>query len=234
MLAKKPDERLASMAEVRAALAAAGRLPNALSPEHKIGGTDPFGGTAAMPAQKEKPTTVPPTTLTPGGMVASEVPGITVKTRRGSRLAILIGAAVVAVAVVAALALRKPTPPPAVPRPTTTVEPAPPPVKAPPATVRVHLDSTPAGARIVRVADGAVLGTTPETIEQRSTATPLLLRFEKEGFVPATREVALASDGDLNVVLEAVAAAPPPAAGSPRRRGGRPQSAPAGDEPAKL
>jgi hypothetical protein len=142
---------------------------------------------------------------------------------------------VVAVAVVAALALRKPAPPPAVPRPTTTVEPAPPPVRAPPATVRVRLESTPTGARIVRVADGAVLGTTPETIEQRSTATPLVLRFEKEGFVSATREVALASDGDVIVVLEAVAAPPPtPTAGSARRRGGKTPSPPAGDEPAKL
>jgi serine/threonine protein kinase len=233
MLAKKPDERFSSMAEVRSALAAAGKVPNAMSPEHKIGGTDPFGGGPTMAAPTGKPKTVSPTTLTPGGTMASEVPEITVKTRRHSKLAIGIGAAVVGVAVVAALALRK-SPPPPVARPAPAAVATPLPVKAPPATVRVRLDSTPAGARILRVSDDVLLGTTPQTLEQRSTTTPLVLRFEKDGFTSATREVALTSSSDVMVVLEAEAPTPPPVTGGRRRGGGRTHGAPTGDEPAKL
>jgi hypothetical protein len=150
-------------------------------------------------------------------------------------VAIVVGAAVVAVAVVAALALRKPPPPSPVPRPVPAAQTPPPPAPAPPSTVRAHLESTPAGARIVRVSDGVVLGTTPETIEQRAGAAPLLLRFEKEGFVSATRAVALTSDSNLGVILEAEAVAPLPGpGGKPKKRGGKSPSPPTGDEPAKL
>jgi len=51
------------------------------------------------------------------------------------------------------------------------------------------------------------------------------------GFAAATREVSLAADADLNVVLEAAAAAAP----TPKKRGsGRTQPKPDHDEPAKL
>jgi hypothetical protein len=120
-----------------------------------------------------------------------------------------IACGLIAVAVLAAVFLRKG--PPLAPVPSTqhhaacaapritTVAPP----KAPIA-VRVRLDSTPPGARVVRVSDGVVLGTTPETIELRPSNEPLPLRFEKEGFVAAQREAALGEDSNLFVVLQAV------------------------------
>jgi serine/threonine-protein kinase len=239
MLAKKPEERFQSMAEVRAALAEAGRLPNAVSPEHKLGSTDRFGesGTMATQTRHPKPKTLPPTTLTPGGMVRDEPPDTTVQVRKKPWLAIGIGAAAIAVAAVAAVVLRKePPPPPAVTKTTAEVVPMTAPAKVP-KMVRMHLESTPAGARVVRVSDDVVLGTTPETIELRSSADPLLLRLEKEGFAAATKEVSLAGDSNLSVMLEALAptpATPGPGSGPKKRGGSRSQPAPERGEPAKL
>jgi len=238
MLAKKPEERFASMAEVRAALAAAGKVPNAASPEAKVGGTDPFGGGQTVAAQTgksrvEKPRALAPTTLTPGGVARDEIPGVTFKVRRGSRVTIIAGVAVALAAGVAVLALRRPVAP--APPPVPVVAPTPPPVKAPPARVRVRLDSTPPGARIVRVSDDVVLGTTPETIELRATAEPLRVRIEKEGFVGVTRDVDLRADSTVAVALAAVPTAPTPAASAtPKRRGGKAPRTTGGDEPAKL
>jgi serine/threonine-protein kinase len=235
MLAKKPEERFQSMAEVRAALAAAGRLPNVVSPEQKIGSTDPFGGGQTLAAQTGQPKTVPPTTLTPGGMAQEAIAHTTMKLRKKPWLAVGIGAAIVVAAVVTAVALRNPPAPP-----TPAVRPAPPPApvvpppaKAP-ATVRVRLESTPAGARVLRVRDGVVLGTTPETIELQSTGEPLLLRIDKDGFVAATREVSLASDTNLSVVLEAAGEAPAPTPAPKKHTPSRTPARPSRDEPAKL
>jgi len=233
MLAKKPDDRFPSMNEVRVALAAAGRLPNAVSPEHKLGTTDRFGDSATLAAVQPRPKTVPPTTLTPGGMVREELPEVTLKVGKKPWLPIGIGVAVVAVAAVAAVALRKPPAPPApIVQPPPPVEKAEPP-KAP-QMVRVRLESTPAGARVVRVADGVLLGTTPETIELRASTQPLLLRLEKEGFAAATREVSLGADTNLSVVLEAVAPVPGPTPGPKKRGGSRTPALTDRGEPAKL
>jgi serine/threonine protein kinase len=239
MLAKKPDERFASMAEVRAALATAGRLPNALSPEHKLGSTDPFGGGPTLAAETGRPKTVPPTTLTPGSMVREVRAGTTIKVRKQPWLAIGVATGVIAVAAIAALALRKPpAPTPPVARPeVTTARPAPPPAR-PPARVRVRLESTPPGARVVRVTDGVVLGTTPETIELRSSPGALLLRLEKDGYVAATREVSLGADTNLSVVLEAAPPTPAPKPAmtpTPRKHGGgKTPAKPDEYEPAKM
>ena len=241
MLAKKPDERYQSMADVRAALAAAAKLPHPVTPEHKLGNTNPFGGGATLAAQtnEPKPKTISPTTLTPGGMVRDAILDATAKVHKKPWMIIGAGTAVVVVAAVAAVMLRKeptpPTPPAAAVRPAPPAEPAaPPPAKAP-VTVRVRLASTPVGARVVRVSDGVVLGTTPETMEMRSSAEPLLLRLEKDGFVAATREVSLASDANLSVVLEAMAAeAPAPVPTSRKRTPSRTQGKPEHNEPAKL
>jgi hypothetical protein len=94
-------------------------------------------------------------------------------------------------------------------QPPNTARPAPPPPARPvqplqaSAVVRVRLESKPPGARIVRVSDGVVLGTTPETIELRPSSEPLPLRFEKEGFLPAVEVAPLSADSSLSVVLEA-------------------------------
>jgi hypothetical protein len=72
-----------------------------------------------------------------------------------------------------------------------------------PADVLVWLESTPPKAAIVRVADGFVLGWTPETISFRRSTEPVLIRFEKAGFDPVTRKVPVDADGQLSVLLSA-------------------------------
>ena len=237
MLAKKPADRPQSMSDVRAALAAAGNLPESVTFEHKHGSTDPFvsGPTLATDTASPKVKTVKPTTLTPGGMVRDVEPEITVKVRRKPLLAVGIGAAAVAAAAVLALTLRKeaPAPPPA-PRP------APAPVAAAPVKpklperVRVRLESKPSGARVVRVSDNVLLGTTPQTLELLTSSEPLLLRVEKEGFSTATKEVPLTSNTNLSVVLEALRPAPAPTPRPRKHVAPRSQAEPELAEPAKL
>lgn len=233
MLAKKPDERFQSMNDVRAALATAANLPNAVSPDHKLGSTNPLGSAATMAARAVTAVLPEPSTLTPGGMVRGGIAGTTVKVRKRPWLAIGIGAVIVAGAGVAAVALHSPAaPPPIVAHPASPPppEPAPTPALKPPAMVRVRLESTPLGARVVRISDGVVLGTTPETIELRPAAETVRLRLEKDGFVPATREISLASDTSLTVVLEAAAPEHAPVAKKHVPAKARPEH----DEPAKL
>ena len=70
--------------------------------------------------------------------------------------------------------------------------------------VLVWMESTPTGARIVRVSDCHVMGYTPEIIEFHQSAEPVQVRFELEGYLPLTREVSAASDSELKIVLEAI------------------------------
>jgi len=239
MLAKKPDERYQSMADVRSALAAAAGLPHPVVPEHKLGSTDQFGvrATLAAHAAETNPKTQSPTTLTPGGLMTSASPDVTLKVRHKPWAAVGIASGLIVVALLAAGLLRKgpssvPVLPTSTPRPqpsaeTRTVEPP-----TAPLAVRVRLESTPPGARVVRVADGAVLGTTPETIELRPSSEPLPLRFEKEGFVAALREASLVADSSLSVVL--VAAPEKPAPQSKKHTPAKTHGGDEQNEPAKL
>ena len=70
--------------------------------------------------------------------------------------------------------------------------------------VLVWTETTPPGARIVRLSDGHVLGWTPEIVELHQSAEPAQLRFELEGYFPVTREVPALSDGELKVELEPI------------------------------
>jgi eukaryotic-like serine/threonine-protein kinase len=271
MLAKKAEDRYQSMADVRAALAAATGLPHPLIPEHRLGATDQLGvrATLAAHANDSRPPTfppakpptfpptkpptypptvpsgrsptVPPTTLTPAGMESPVVHGTTMRVRRKPWGLIAAGASVAMMATMAAVLLRKspPAPPPPKAPPANVVEttsssaPLPPP-PARPTSVRIRLDSTPQGARVVRATDGVVLGTTPETIELAASAGRLPLRFEKDGFLPAQREATLDADGEWSVLLQPVHEKPAstPASGKknprPRPTEGEP------NEPAKL
>jgi serine/threonine protein kinase len=235
MLAKKADERYQSMADVRTALAAATGMPNALGPEHKLGDTDQLGVRATLAANTgdSKPSTVPPTTLTPGGLQGPPIHGTTMKVRRKPWALFAAGAAVVVLAAATAILLRNSPPPAPAPAPIPVVQPpAPAPAPQPPpkpSTVRIRLESTPQGAQVVRVADGVVLGTTPETIVLRPSADALSLRFEKDGFRDTIREVTLAADTKVSVVLEAEPEKPPPR-GKKVSRPRRPEE----NEPAKL
>jgi eukaryotic-like serine/threonine-protein kinase len=245
MLAKKPDERFGSMADVRVALAAAAKLPHPITPGHKLGSTDQFGTRATVTAQEKdsqpkapSPGTPSPGTLTPARLAREAVPQATVKTRQPPWVLIGAGAALMTIAALLAVVLRKQPPPPPprqIPPVVAPTAPAPAPAPAPAATmVRLRLETTPPGARVVRVSDGVVLGTTPQTFELRSSSESLLLRLEKDGFVPATKEVTLTADTNLSVVLEAAPATPTAAPSAKKHSGGKSHGGSDQNEPAKL
>jgi len=70
--------------------------------------------------------------------------------------------------------------------------------------VQIWTETTPPGARIMRVSDGHMHGWTPEIVEVFQSAKPVQLRLELEGYYPVTREVSALSDGELKVVLEPI------------------------------
>jgi serine/threonine protein kinase len=237
MLAKKADDRYQSMADVRVALAMACGLPHPVVPEHKLGSTDQFGvrATLAAHAGETKPKTLSPSTLTPGGLEASAIPGSTLKVRRKPWAAVGIASGLIVAALLAAVFLRK-DPAPSAPQPIHITQPTqlaesksavPPKV---PTAVRVRLESTPPGARVVRISDGAVLGTTPETIELQPSSEPLPLRFEKDGFASAQQEASQSADSTLSVVLAAEKPVKTPKKHTP----GKSHGSAGQDEPAKL
>ena len=72
----------------------------------------------------------------------------------------------------------------------------------PPFYVLVWVESTPPGARVVRLSDGMVLARTPETVELLQSQEPVAIRIEMDGYIPVTREVPAAADGTVTVSLE--------------------------------
>jgi hypothetical protein len=79
------------------------------------------------------------------------------------------------------------------------------------------METTPPGAAVVRVSNGHVIGRTPDTIEFHQAIEPVLVRFELEGYIPVTREVSAASDGELKVVLKPIPKKHGPATGKSKR-----------------
>ena len=77
--------------------------------------------------------------------------------------------------------------------------------------VLVWTETTPPGARIVRVSDGYSWGLTPDIVELHQSTQPVAIRFELEGYVPVTREVPALTDGELKIVLDPIPKAAPPA-----------------------
>jgi serine/threonine-protein kinase len=76
-----------------------------------------------------------------------------------------------------------------------------------PSRVILRVASEPSGARVLRASNGAVLGTTPLTLEEEATAGTLELRLEKDGWKPATVELSRGRDAEETVKLEAITAA---------------------------
>jgi serine/threonine-protein kinase len=238
MLAKKPEDRFQSMAEVQSALAAAIGIvpaPFALS-QSAVDVEKALQATISAPTG---PGLVPEqTTLsnTAGERLASA--GSTVRTGSGRWIVVgAVAAAAVAAAVVVLLLGQGSRPSvPAGPRVTQTAPvPTPPPAVATvaatavPRRVRVHLESLPTGARIVRDSDSVVLGTTPEDMELESSPRPLRVRLTLDGYLPATHDIALDADVRATYALE-------PAKKEEARPGGkkRPAAAHESDEPAKM
>ena len=116
---------------------------------------------------------------------------------------------------------------------TPTVETPPPP---PPATMtRIQMRSRPPGARVVRVADGSPLGTTPfELTVPGGPGGRMEVRVERDGYLPETRSLALDADHPESFELEKRAAARPPGGKRPKPRPKTPDDPPPIEEPAKL
>jgi hypothetical protein len=68
--------------------------------------------------------------------------------------------------------------------------------------VLVWIESTPPGARVVRVSDGFVMARTPEIVEFLQSKKPVQVRIELDGYLPVTREVSAEADGKVTVSLE--------------------------------
>jgi serine/threonine-protein kinase len=210
MLSKKPDDRFQSMAEVQAALgAAAGIMPTPF----------PLAQSATDVQKALQPTISAPT----GPELFPET--TTLSNTAGERLALAgttarvpsgrwkIGVAVATAAVAAGVAIwllghgSRPSSPVG-PSIAAAVQVAPAPAAAVPAVapapkrVRVHIESLPPGARIVRESDGVVLGTTPQNMELGTSPNPLRVRLTLDGHLPATHDIALEADVQATYALE--------------------------------
>jgi eukaryotic-like serine/threonine-protein kinase len=231
MLAKKPEERFQSMAEVESVLAAATGLvpsPFALSQSvtdvHKA--LQPTVNAPTNPSLAQEQTTLSAT----AGERASAVTTLRTRSGRWTIGLAVAAAAVAAVVVILLLGRGRPSAPAR-----TSVATAVPVVSAPvavvpvPKRVRVHIESLPTGARIVRESDGVVLGTTPQNMELGASPQPLRVRLELDGHPPATHDIALEADLQATFALE-------PAKKDVARPGPkkRPAAARGRDEPAKM
>jgi serine/threonine protein kinase len=102
--------------------------------------------------------------------------------------------------------------PPSAPAPTVQLAPAPV-VPPTPTTADVHfaLTTTPAGAQVIDVTTGRLLGETPLTLERPAGSAPLSLRFELKGYEPLTREFATTESLRVELPLTKRPSAPAPA-----------------------
>ena len=236
MLAKKPEDRYQTMSEVQLALAAAVGFtpaPFALS-QSAADVQKALDATMSAPTGEGLPSEQTTLSNTAGERLPSA--GTTVRTGSGRWIIVAaIAAAGVAVGVVVLLLGHGSRPSvSAGPRVTHTAPvPTPPPpvagVPAVPKRVRVHLESLPSGARIVRESDGVVLGTTPEDLELESSPHPLRIRLTLDGHLPATQDIALDADVRATYALE-------PVKKEEGRLGGKrhPAASHGQDEPAKM
>ena len=234
MLAKKAEDRFQSMAEVQAALAAAAGLtpaPFALS-QSAADVQKALQATVSATADPELDRAQTTLSNTAGEGLAPA--GTTVRT--GSRRwVIVVAVAAAAVAAVVAVLLGGQGNRASAPGSTAVTQPAAPlPIAAvaavpAPKRVRVHLESLPPGARIVRESDGVVLGTTPQDMELQSSPRPLRVRLTLDGHLPASHDIALDADVRATYALE-------PDRKDETRPGGkkRPAAAHEHDEPAKM
>jgi serine/threonine-protein kinase len=194
-LAKKPEDRYASAAELVAALGTlsaarlSGRFPA------------PAPGSVSSPSLPADPRDAStrmagPTTL--GGAAAEVVPRSAPRSRPWLSVAVAGG---LLAAVGGFFALRSSSssssppaaPPPVVQAPTAVVEPPPPqPVKPPPKKLTARIESHPSAADVVR--DGVLVGKTPFTLEHEAGPGELSFVVQAKGYDPAP--VSLAGDHD--------------------------------------
>jgi len=212
-LAKRPEDRFASAADMQAVLQGLGG---------RISGALVVGAPAVPPPPVEAAITVRERAPSTGGTLVGQegpAPG----PRRSARW-LAVGAGLVAVLVTSAMlwparAPRRPlaaTPPLA--RVTEPPRPAPPPAAVPPpapavppapATVSLRIDSLPTEAAVADARTGAALGTTPLELTRPRGDGALQLRLTRAGYRPATVELLLARDVSTRVLLTPQLRRPP-------------------------
>jgi len=239
MLAKKPEDRFQSMAEVQSALAAAVGVtpaPYALS-QSAVDVQKALQATVSATAIPELARSQTTLSNTAGERLAAA--GTTVRTRSTRWLIVAGVGAVVAAAAIAVVVIGQGKRPsgPVLPVTAPSANPPVPLSSAPVAQilpaahkrVRVHLESLPTGARIVRDSDGVVLGTAPQDMELESSPQPLRVRLLLDGHLPATHDIALDADVQATYALE-------PDRKEEARSGGKkhPAAVRGHDEPAKM
>jgi serine/threonine-protein kinase len=226
-LAKKADDRFQSMKDLQEAIKAvgAGQFPvrGSSTPDFS-GGTLPTAASSPTPISELPRQST--TFSTHGERVAEP--------RRSSGRAKLVVGAVATLAMIGGGLFWShqrtvaPLPPPA-PAPERAALPAPvpqPPRPPDPKNVKIVIETRPGGARVVRVATGENLGTTPWTHEEPSGSGTLELRLDKEGYESATYQVPLFADSERQFDLKAKPA--------PRPKKHTAKVAPGPEEPAKL
>jgi serine/threonine-protein kinase len=220
MLAKRPEDRVASMADVQAAIKAAASPSLQLRGLSSSPRLDPTAPTTAR--EVAAPTTL---SRTAGEL---ERPAGARSGRRGVTYA-AIGLAVVAGALAAAR-LRGGSSPEVVAA-TPSLAPAAPPPKAVD-TVELRIDSDPPGADVA--GEGGVrIGTTPIVTTRPRAAGTLELTLSKAGFRPARIQVPLDKNRESTVELRPEEAAP---TASPARKPTRRPAVrkPSGEDPGEL
>jgi len=193
LLAKKPDERPSSMADVSASLGAMLGRPSA----QRAATPAPSGAYAAARSQPSLATLSRATgeLSNPGGA----------KSRSTTILLAVAGIVLVGGVAVAVVATRKPrdlapatakdsTPP--VPSPT----PAAPPPPAPIGRIRIVIDSTPQDAEVFRASDGVLVGKTPLTDSHVQGAGKAVYLVKYPGYDSA--EVSFDLDKDTRTLVE--------------------------------
>jgi eukaryotic-like serine/threonine-protein kinase len=201
-LAKEPADRVQTMADLHAALT--GRP----TPARMTAPTQP-----QRLQQPVQPTT--PTTFTQAAHARDLGTDVVSRSRVRKAPIIVLGAAAIAGIVVWQTRgswMSRPTDTvtvaPAAPAPANPAPPAEaPPAKAAPATVTAALVSEPAGARVVREKDGAVIGMTPWRETWPSGGGVLKLRLELDGYRTESVAVPLDRGVDLSFTMHKTAQA---------------------------
>jgi serine/threonine protein kinase len=224
MLSKRPDDRYQSMKELQDAIKAvsAGQFPvRGNSTPDFSGGTLPTA--AALPTSVAELPRQSTTFSTHGERVSGARPS-------GGRTKLVVGAVATLAVIGGGLVWSRkhdqgPVTAPAMVEKPALPAPIPQPPKEPdPRKVKIVIDTRPGGARVVRVATGENLGTTPWTHEEPSGSGTLEIRLDKDGYESATYQVPLFSDSERLFDLRTKV--------RPKKHSGKPLAVP--DEPAKL
>jgi serine/threonine protein kinase len=229
MLAKRPDDRYPSMQAVQDACkqisTATHPIRGTSSPDFS-GGTLPTAVSATSPAELGRLST----TFSTNG----ERTGARTVPRTGGKLRIAAGVLVTAAVVAGGLFYTRQrttdsaTGPEKSGLPGPIVTPPQPPKD--PKMVTIKIDSRPGGARVVRIADGVNLGTTPWEHPFTAGEGTIELRLDRDGYEPMTLQIPLFADRIEEVALKPKAVPPPP----PLKPGKKHPHPASQDEPAKL